>query len=93
MFSAEHLPALAPGHVYQFWVLTPAPILGVLTPAANGTATTTLPMPANVTIDAVKAVAVTDEPSLQGSPTPTMPILLVGRGTIAEAAGVFLPSS
>ena len=79
MFSAEHLPALAPGHVYQLWVLAPTPIsVGVLTPAANGTATTTMPMPANVTIDAVKAVAVTDEPSPQGSPTPTMPILLVG---------------
>jgi len=79
MFSAEHLPALAPGHVYQLWVLAPTPIsVGVLTPAANGTATTTMPMPANVTIDAVKAVAVTDEPNLQGSATPTMPILLVG---------------
>jgi anti-sigma-K factor RskA len=79
MFSAEHLPALAPGHVYQLWVLAPTPIsVGILTPAANGTATTTLPMPPNVTIDAIKAVAVTDEPNPQGSPAPTMPILLVG---------------
>jgi anti-sigma-K factor RskA len=79
MFSAEHLPALAPGHVYQLWVITKAPIsVGVLTPATNGTTTTTLPMPANVTIDAITAVAVTDEPNLQGSPAPTMPILLVG---------------
>jgi anti-sigma-K factor RskA len=79
MFSAEHLPALATGHVYQLWVITKTPVsVGVLTPAANGTSTTTLPMPANVTIDAITAVAVTDEPNPQGSPTPTMPILLVG---------------
>jgi anti-sigma-K factor RskA len=80
MFSAEHLPALAAGHVYQVWVLAPTPIsAGVLTPAPDGTATATMPMPNDITLAAITAVAVTEEPSPQGSPTPTMPILLVGN--------------
>lgn len=80
MFSAEHLPALAAGHVYQVWVLAPTPIsAGVVTPAPDGTATATMPMPNDVTLAAITAVAVTEEPSPQGSLTPTMPILLVGN--------------
>jgi anti-sigma factor RsiW len=80
MFSAEHLPALAAGHVYQVWVLAPTPIsAGVVTPARDGTATATMPMPHDVTLVAITAVAVTEEPNPQGSPTPTMPILLVGN--------------
>jgi anti-sigma-K factor RskA len=80
MFSAEHLPALAAGHVYQVWVLAPTPIsAGVVTPARDGTATATMPMPHDVTLAAITAVAVTEEPSPQGSLTPTMPILLVGN--------------
>jgi len=80
MFSAEHLPALAAGHVYQVWVLAPTPVsAGVVTPARDGTATATMPMPNDVTLSAITAVAVTDEPTPQGSPTPTMPILLVGN--------------
>jgi anti-sigma-K factor RskA len=80
MFSAEHLPALAAGHVYQVWVLAPTPIsAGVLTPAADGTAAATMPMPNDVTLSSIKAVAVTEEPTPQGSASPTMPILLVGN--------------
>ncbi|HEY6359308.1 MAG TPA: anti-sigma factor [Vicinamibacterales bacterium] len=80
MFSAEHLPALAAGHVYQVWVLAPTPVsAGVVTPAPDGTATATMPMPNDVTLAAITAVAVTEEPSPQGSLTPTMPILLVGN--------------
>jgi anti-sigma-K factor RskA len=80
MFSAEHLPALAPGHVYQIWVLAPTPVsAGVVTPARDGTATATMPMPNDVTLAAITAVAVTEEPNPQGSSTPTMPILLVGN--------------
>jgi anti-sigma-K factor RskA len=80
MFSAEHLPALTAGHVYQVWVLAPSPIsAGVLTPARDGTATATMPMPHDVTLAAITAVAVTEEPNPQGSLTPTMPILLVGN--------------
>jgi len=88
MFSAEHLPALAAGHVYQLWVLAPTPTsagqpspisAGLLTPGPDGSASATLPMPANVTLGSIAAVAVTEEPSPQGSATPTMPILLVGN--------------
>ena len=80
MFSAEHLPALAAGHVYQIWVLAPTPIsAGVLTPASDGTAAATLPMPKDVTLASITAVAVTEEPTPQGSAAPTMPILLVGN--------------
>jgi len=80
MFSAEHLPALAAGHVYQVWVLAPTPMsAGVVTPAPDGTATATMPMPNDVTVAAITAVAVTEEPSPQGSLSPTMPILLVGN--------------
>ena len=79
MFSAEHLPALAAGHVYQLWVLAPTPTsVGVLTPAPDGTASATMPMPGSVTASSIAAIAMTDEPSPQGSATPTMPILLVG---------------
>jgi anti-sigma-K factor RskA len=82
MFSAEHLPTLAAGHVYQVWVLAKtakAPIsAGVLTPASDGTAAATMPMPNDVTLASITAVAVTEEPTPQGSASPTMPILLVG---------------
>jgi anti-sigma-K factor RskA len=80
MFSAEHLPALAAGHVYQLWVVTDKPVsVGLLATAADGSASATLPMPGAVTAASIAAVAVTDEPSPQGSSTPTMPILLVGN--------------
>jgi hypothetical protein len=80
VFSAQNLPALAAGHVYQVWVLAPTPVsAGVLTPAKDGSATATMPMPGDVSPAAITAVAVTDEPNLQGSATPTMPILLVGN--------------
>jgi hypothetical protein len=51
----------------------------VVTPARDGTATATMPMPNDVTLAAITAVAVTEEPNPQGSSTPTMPILLVGN--------------
>ena len=80
VFSAQNLPALAAGHVYQVWVLAPTPVsAGLITPAKDGSATATMPMPNAVSPTAITAVAVTDEPSLQGSATPTMPILLVGN--------------
>jgi len=78
VFSADGLPALPADHVYQLWVLAPSPIsVGVLTVSAAGVATFSATLPAD--LPPIAAVAVTSEPGPNGSTSPTMPILLVGK--------------
>lgn len=79
VFSANKLPALSPGRVYQLWVIAGgAPVsVGILTPAADGVATMTVALPSAMA--SPSAVAVTAEPGPDGSKTPTMPILLMGE--------------
>jgi anti-sigma-K factor RskA len=77
-FSADGLPALPPGRVYQLWVLAPGPVsVGVLSVSPGGTSTFSATLPAN--LPPINAVAVTAEPGPNGSAGPTMPILLVGK--------------
>jgi len=77
VFNADRLPPLAPGHVYQLWVLAPKPVsVGVL--ALNADGTTSLAAPLAPGVAKIDAVAVTAEPGPNGSAGPTMPILLVG---------------
>ena len=77
MFTADGLPALPQGRVYQLWTITgsKATGAGVFTPNAQGAASVT----AVVTADAPRpdAFGVTIEPA-GGSTTPTMPIVMVG---------------
>lgn len=78
VLSAEHLPALAPGRIYQLWVVTKAaPVsIGTFEVAADGSVVGTMPIAQEATIDPV-AVAVTIEPA-GGVPAPTGPKVLVG---------------
>lgn len=79
VFSAERLPALPSGRVYQLWLVTKTSPLsaGLLAPDAAGSATliASLPGAANAV-----AVAVTIEPA-GGVPSPTGPKVLVGLAT------------
>jgi hypothetical protein len=81
VFTAQHLPALESGRAYQLWVVTAkSPMsVGMLTMAADGSVTTTMPMPAGMD-GAVIAVAVTIEPEA-GVPAPTGAKVLVGMVT------------
>ena len=77
VFNADQLPALTPGRVYQLWVIvgkTPRSI-GTFE-VANGSGSLTGLLPPGVRV--IDAVAVTNEPGPNGSPTPTLPILLIG---------------
>ncbi len=79
VFNANQLPQLPAGRVYQLWVLAPKPVsVGVLTVAADGTATMTASLDAG--LPPVDAVAVTAEPGPNGSAGPTMPIPAGRRG-------------
>src|SRR6185295_13154136 len=62
VFNAQNLPALAPGRVYQLWVIVGgAPVgAGVLAMGTGGTGTLSMPMPPS--LGAMSAVAVTVEP-------------------------------
>jgi anti-sigma-K factor RskA len=77
MFTADRLPALPAGRVYQLWTITggAATGAGVFVPDATGAASVT----SVVAADAPRpdAFGVTIEPA-GGSATPTMPIVLVG---------------
>ncbi len=77
LFSAEQLPALPNGRVYQLWLVTgTAPVsAGLLDVSASGTATTMTSMPAN--LPPAVAFAVTVEPA-GGVPAPTGAKVLVG---------------
>jgi anti-sigma factor RsiW len=78
VFSADGLPALPAGRVYQLWVLAPDPVsVGVLNVSAAGTTTFSAALSAG--LPPIAAVAVTSEPGPNGSTSPTMPILLVGK--------------
>jgi len=77
VFSAQRLPPLPAGRVYQLWTITgkTATSAGLMTPDTNGTAFVTMP----VSPDAPRpdAFGVTIEPA-GGSATPTMPIVMLG---------------
>lgn len=78
VLTAENLPALAAGTIYQLWVVTKqAPVsIGTFEVAADGSVTGTMPISRNASIDPV-AIAVTIEPA-GGVPAPTGPKVLVG---------------
>lgn len=77
LFAADGLPALPAGSVYQLWTITgkAATSAGIFTPDASGSASVTAIVPAGA--PRPDAFGVTIEPT-GGSPTPTMPIVLVG---------------
>jgi len=77
MFTAEGLPALPQGKVYQLWTIKGAVATGAGTfvPDAGGAASVTAVVSA--TAEVPDAFGVTIEPS-GGSATPTMPIVMVG---------------
>ena len=77
IFTADKLPPLPAGRVYQFWVINgKVPTgAGTFTPNAQGAASLSTPVAALATPP--DAFAVTIEPA-GGSPTPTMPIVMVG---------------
>jgi len=77
MFTADRLPPLPAGRVYQLWTITGtvATGAGTFTPDAQGAASVTAPVTAGVAVP--DAFGVTIEPT-GGSATPTMPIVLVG---------------
>ncbi len=77
VFTAERLPALPAGRVYQLWAIagTTPTGSGVFTPDAAGGASVTVPVPAGM--PRPDAFGVTIEPA-GGSATPTMPIVLLG---------------
>jgi anti-sigma-K factor RskA len=77
VFTAERLPALPAGRVYQLWAIagTTPTGSGVFVPDAAGGASVTVPVPAGM--PRPDAFGVTIEPT-GGSATPTMPIVLLG---------------
>jgi len=87
LVHATGLPPLAPGRVYQVWVIPPAgpsasamPVgAGILRPDASGRFTLDDGSQWPTAASAVQAVAITAEPGPSGSPAPTTPILLAGR--------------
>jgi hypothetical protein len=77
MFTADRLPALPAGRVYQLWTITgtAATGAGTFTPDAQGAASVSGLVPAGA--PKPDAFGVTIEPA-GGSATPTMPIVMVG---------------
>ncbi len=77
VFTAEHLPALPAGKVYQLWTITGTTPTGagIFTPDATGGASVNAAVPSGAARP--DAFGVTIEPA-GGSPTPTTPIVLVG---------------
>ena len=77
VFSAQRLPMLPAGRVYQLWTITgkTATSAGLMTPDANGAAFVAI----SVAPDAARpdAFGVTIEPA-GGSASPTMPIVMLG---------------
>lgn len=79
--AANQLPPLAPGRVYQLWVIPPGSSVALSGGVFSVDSTGALPgftatLPAGVR--SVKTIAITDEPGPVGSPSGTTPILLVG---------------
>lgn len=80
IFVANNIPAVPSQKMYELWLIPMqgAPIpAGMFKPDARGSATLVNP-PLPVGVEA-KAFAITMEPE-QGSPTPTMPIMMTGAG-------------
>jgi len=77
VFTADRLPRLPEGRVYQLWTITgtAATSAGLLAPDANGSATLRIDVRAGA--PAPNAFGVTIEPA-GGSPAPTLPIVLLG---------------
>ncbi|MEQ1730615.1 MAG: anti-sigma factor [Vicinamibacterales bacterium] len=78
VFKALRLPPLTTGRDYQLWIVPPtgAPVsMGMLAVRADGSSSQATPL---ADLPAAAAVAVTIEPA-GGSPTPTMPIVMVGN--------------
>jgi anti-sigma-K factor RskA len=77
MFTAEGLPALPKDRVYQLWIIKGgvATGAGTFVPDPAGAASVTASVAA--TAEVPDAFGVTIEPS-GGSPTPTMPIVMLG---------------
>jgi anti-sigma-K factor RskA len=80
--TADGLPALSPGRIYQVWLVLPkqAPISGGLltvNPRGAGTLLSTGPAAPGTTNTGGATLAITNEPAA-GSPGPTTPILLAG---------------
>jgi anti-sigma-K factor RskA len=80
LFVANNMPVLPPQKAYELWLIPTqgAPIpAGVFKPDAHGSATVVNPpLPAGTE---AKAFAITIE-NEAGSPTPTMPIVMMGAG-------------
>ena len=77
MFTADQLPPLPPGREYQLWTITgtTATSAGTFAPDASGGASIVAPVSAGAARP--DAFGVTIEP-VGGSPTPTLPIVLIG---------------
>jgi anti-sigma-K factor RskA len=75
-FSAEGLPPLDAGRVYQLWTIrgTTATSAGTMTPDRNGR----ILHAASTASDAPDALGVTVEPA-GGSTAPTLPVVMLGR--------------
>jgi hypothetical protein len=83
-FVAHNLPAAAPGHTYQLWLVTrdqKKVSAGTFTPTASGSAI----VRANYALapDSLAAIAVTNEPA-GGSAQPTTTPLLVGAAAKSD---------
>lgn len=80
VFTAEGLPALPAGRIYQLWVIVAAkPVsVGLVSPDADGRVQVVLPTPEIAAMPA--AVAVTLEPA-GGLPAPSTTPILVGTAT------------
>jgi anti-sigma-K factor RskA len=82
LFTADRLPALDAGRIYQIWLILPkqppisAGLLRVDT-AGSGTTLGTLPAALDVPRSTNVTVAITNEPAA-GSPGPTTTVLLAG---------------
>ncbi len=78
VFKALQLPGLAANRDYQLWIVpaSGAPVsMGVLQVRADGSSSHATPL---ANLPTAAAIAVTIEPT-GGSPTPTMPIVMVGN--------------
>ena len=80
VFTADRLPSLPPGRVYQLWTITgtSAASAGVLSPDPNGAVAITRAVPAGA--PRPDAFGVTIEP-VGGSAAPTLPIVMLGTAS------------
>ncbi len=78
VFNAEQLPALTPDRIYQLWVVQGNTVAsaGIFDVRPNGSASLTVPLPANIT--RVDAMAVSLELA-PGVPSRVGPVVLMGN--------------